>query len=82
MFHVRDARHLDLDGNGDLLLDLFGGAAGPLRDDLHVVVGDVGIGFNRQVMERDNAPDEEKDGGSDDEPSVIEGKVDEAANHY
>ena len=28
------------------------------------------------------APDEEEDGGSEDQPSVIEGKVDEAANHY
>ena len=56
MRHVRDARHVDLDGNGDLLLDVFGGAAGPLRDDLDVVVGDVGIGFDGEVVERDGCP--------------------------
>ena len=48
--------------DGDLLLDLFGGAAGPLRDDLDVVVGDVGIGLDGQVVERDDAPDEQQNG--------------------
>ena len=38
---MRNAVHLNFDGDGDLLLDFFGGAAGPLGDDLHVVVGDV-----------------------------------------
>ena len=61
MLHVRDAGHLDLDGDGDLLLNLFGGASGPLRDDLDVVVGDVGVGFDGQVVERDDAPGEEED---------------------
>ena len=41
----------DLDRNRDLLLDLLGGSAGPLRDDADVVVGDVRIGFDRQVVE-------------------------------
>ena len=47
MGEVRQAVHLSFDGDGDLLLDFFGGATGPLGDDLHVVVGDVGIGFHR-----------------------------------
>ena len=48
------------DGDGNLLLDLFGGAAGPLGDDLDVVVGDVGVGFYRQRTEREDAPDEQE----------------------
>ena len=40
-----------LDRNGDLLLHFFGGAAGPLRDDLNVVAGHVRIRFHRQIVE-------------------------------
>ena len=69
-------------GDGNLLLDLFGGAAGPLRDDLHVVVGDVGVSLNRQVVERDDAPSEEHDRETKDEPAIIQRKIDEPTNHY
>src|SRR5580693_2603267 len=81
MREVRQPVHLDFDGNGDLLLDLFGGAAGPLGDDLDVVVGDVGIGLDGKVVEGDGAPGEEDDGCAYDEPSIVQGKIDEAANH-
>ena len=77
MGHVRDAGHLDLDGRGDLLLDLFGGAAGPLGDDLNVVVGDVGVGLDGKVMEGDDAPAEEHDGSPEDEPPIVQCKIDE-----
>ena len=33
---LRDAVHFDFDGDGDQALDLFGGVAGPLGNDLHV----------------------------------------------
>src|ERR1700733_15316745 len=49
--HVRHSRHLDLDWNRDLLLHLFRRAAGPLRNDRHVVVGDIGVSFHWQVVE-------------------------------
>ena len=62
MGHVRDAGHLNLDRDGDLLLDLFGGAAGPLGDDLDVVVGDVGIGLDGEIVEGDRAPAEQHKG--------------------
>ena len=62
MLHVRDAGHLDFDGDGDLLLDLFGCAAGPLGNHLDVVVGYVGIGLHWQIMKRDGAPDKQQDG--------------------
>jgi hypothetical protein len=48
-------------GNRHLLLDLLGGDARPLRDDLDVVVGHVGISFDRQLMERNSAPDKQQD---------------------
>ena len=42
--------------NGDLLLHFFRRAPGPLRNDLDVVIGNVGIGFDRQIVERDQRP--------------------------
>ena len=51
-----DARHAVFEGNGNLLLDLFGGAAGPLGDDGDVVIGDVGVGFDGEVVEAEMAP--------------------------
>ena len=61
MREVGDAGHLNLDGHGDLALNLFGAAARPLGDDLDVVVGDVGIGFDGQVAKGDDAPRGEND---------------------
>jgi len=81
MLHVREASHLDFNGNGDLLLDFFGGAARPLRDDLDVVVGDVGIGFDGKLMERDGTPGEEEESSSDNQPAIVQREIDEAANH-
>ena len=52
MCKVGNAGHLDFDGDGNLALDLFGAAAGPLGDDLDVVIGDVRIGFDGQVAKR------------------------------
>ena len=46
----------NFDRDGDLLLHFFGGAARPLRDDLDIVIGHVGIGFDGQVVERDRLP--------------------------
>ena len=48
-------------GNRDLLFHLLGGTAGPLGDDRHIVVGDIGIGFHRQVVKRDRTPAGQQD---------------------
>ena len=40
-------------------LDFFGGMSGPLRDDLGVRIGHIGIRFDGQIVKRDDAPDEE-----------------------
>ena len=81
MFQVRDAVHHDFDRDGDLLLHFFGRAAGPLRDDLDVVIGHVRIGFHRQIVEGNRAPDQQQDGDRQDQYPIVQGEIDEAANH-
>ncbi len=81
MNHVGDAGHLDFDGNGDLLLYFFGGTPGPLGDDLDIIVGDVGVGFDREIAEGNDAPGEEQNGSAENEPAIVESKVDEPAYH-
>ena len=81
MLHVRDARHLDFERDRDLLLDLFGRAAGPLGDDVDVVVGYIRIGLDRQIVERDGAPDKQQDGRRQDHESVVKRKIDQIPDH-
>ncbi len=50
MLHVGNARHDNFQRDRDLLLNLFGGAAGPLSDDGDVIVGNVRVGFDGEVM--------------------------------
>ena len=56
MRQVRHAVEFHFQRNGDLLFDFFGGVPGPLRDDLRVGVGDVGIGLDGQVRETKRCP--------------------------
>ena len=51
MRKVGNAGHLNLDRHRDLALNFFSAAARPLGDDLNIVVGYVGIGFDGQVAE-------------------------------
>ena len=60
----------------------FGRDARPLRDDLDVVVGDVGIGFHRKVVERDRAPDEQQERDGQNQKAIVEREIDDVANHY
>ena len=78
MGQVRQSVHLDFDGDRDLLLNFFGGAAGPLGDDLDVIVGDVRIGFDRQVVKGDRAPDQQQQRQSDHHETAVEREIDEA----
>ena len=43
---MRKSVHLNFDGNGDLLLDFFGGTPGPLADDSYIIVGNIRISFD------------------------------------
>ena len=80
MLQVRQPVHHDFKRDGDLLLHLFGRAPGPLRDDLDVVIGHIGVGFDGQSLERDNAPREQQDRDEKQE-AVVEREIDQAANH-
>ena len=82
MLHVRDAGHLDFNGNGDLLLHLFGGASRPLRNHVDVVVGYVGIRLDRQIMEGDGAPDKQQNGNRQHHEPVVKCKINQTTNHY
>ena len=82
MREVGEAVHGALEAHRDLLLDFLGGPAGPLRDDAHVVVGDVGVSLYRQIVERDAAPDEEQQAEEDGQQPVVERGVDEGRDHW
>src|SRR5271165_6321998 len=82
MGEVRHTRHLDFDRHGDLALDLFCTAAGPLGDDLHVVVGDVGIGLDGKIAERDDAPHGEDKRSAEHHPAVFESEFNQSSKHY
>src|ERR1022692_5224206 len=78
---VGNAIQNDFERDGDLLFDFFGGVTGPLRDDLRVSVGDVGIGLDGQIAKRDNAPDEQHQRHAEYEGAVAQGEIDEKTNH-
>src|SRR5215469_16414558 len=81
MLKVRDTIHLDFDRDGDLLLDFLGRPPWPLRDYLHPCIGDVWIGFDRQVVKRDHAPNEEKNRHAEDNKAIVQSEIDDRANH-
>ncbi len=76
--HARRAVQHPLDRHGDLSFDFFGRESRQLGDDLHLYVGDVGIGLDRKIQigldsvggnckrdddDRQAAPDAELDEG-------------------
>ena len=54
----------------------------PLRDDLHPGVGDVGIGLDRQVVERDHSPNKKEKRHAQNNETIVQSEIDERANHY
>ena len=81
ILQVRNPVHHDFDGDGDLLLHLFGRAAGPLRDHCDVVVGDVGIRLDGQIVEGNAAPDREQNGDRENDETITESEIDECPDH-
>jgi len=73
--HVGDARHAVFEGNGHLLFDVFGGTAGPLGDDVDVVIGDVGIGFDGEIVEGDCAPTEQQHRRNEHDEAVVQCEI-------
>ncbi len=58
MLQMRNAVDCNFDRNRDLLLHFFGCSPRPLGNDLYVVISYVGVGLYRQIVERDDAPDQ------------------------
>ena len=58
--HVRHAVHLQFERKRDQAFDLFGGVAGPLRDEFDLRRRKVGIGIHRHALERDDASDHDE----------------------
>ena len=81
MREVRDPVHLRFDRNGDLLLDFFRGASGPLSNDVDVGVGNVRIRFHWQRVERISAPHKQDDAHGQHQKPAAQCKVDDALNH-
>ena len=81
MNHVGNAGHLDFDGDGDLLFYFFGGTPGPLGNDLHIVVRNIGVRLDGQVAKRDDAPAKKQNGCAQHQPAIVESKIDEPAYH-
>src|SRR5579883_1779354 len=72
---------MDLDGNRDLLLDFFGGAPGPLCDDLDVVVRHIRISFHRKRFERNGAPDKHQQSCREHHKAIAKREIYKALKH-
>src|ERR1700687_6195029 len=81
MGFVGNAVQGDFERDRDLLFDLFSGMAGPLRDDLRVSVGDVGIRFDGQITKRNDAPDEQHQRHAEYQDAIAQREIDEQTNH-
>src|ERR1700730_14169394 len=81
MLEMRNAVHLDFDGNGDLLLDFLGSPSRPLCNHLNPGIGNIGIGFDREVVKRDHSPNEEQDRQAEHDETIIQREIDEFAYH-
>src|SRR5260370_30389120 len=55
--------------------------ARPLGNDLRIGIGNIRVGLNRQVTERNDSPDKEHDCHTQHQDAVAQGKVDEIPNH-
>src|SRR5438445_5731889 len=81
VLQMRNSVHLDFNRNRDLLFDLFRGVAGPLRNDLNVVVRHVRVRFDRQAVKRDRSPRQKKHSDNHHNEPVVERVIDESTSH-
>ncbi|MNT31568.1 hypothetical protein D3C72_1674110 [compost metagenome] len=79
--HARSTEQGALEGNGDLLLDFFGAQARHLRDDLRGDVGDVGIGFDGQLLPAIDAVGGDEQQHEPDDAAPLAAGGDETVNH-
>src|ERR1035441_2866471 len=81
MGKVSDTIQLCLDWNRDLLFHLFRRASRPLRDDPNILVGHIGIGFDGQIVEGDDSPDEQQQPHGQHEHAVAQRKINQEPDH-
>src|SRR5580693_6814182 len=82
MHKMRDSVHLDFNRYGDLLLDLFRRPSRPLCNHLNPCVGNIRVGFDRQSLERDDAPGEKNQGDTENNEAIVESEIDKRTDHY
>ena len=79
---VRDPVQLYFEWYGDLLLHFLRRVPWPLRNDLGVRVGHVGVRFYGQAMKRDDSPNKQNDRDAKDQDAVAKSELNEIANHF
>ena len=82
MGEAGNAGHLNFDRHRYLALDLLGAPPRPLRDDLYVIVGYVGVGLNGKSPKRDDAPRGQYHHPAQHKPAVLQPEIDERTNQF
>src|SRR5271165_2410089 len=81
MREVGNSVQLRFDRNRDLLLNFFSSPSWPLRNDPHIFVGNVGIRFDREIVKRDDAPNQQANAQPHNEHAIAQCKVDQKSDH-
>ena len=81
LHHVGQPRHLDLDGEGDLLFHFFGRHAGPGGIDLHLDVGDVREGVHLELQRRINPVGHQSRQGDENQEAMPQAALNDSFNH-
>jgi hypothetical protein len=79
--HARQALEVDRQWIGDLVLDFLRAVAGPIREDDHLVVGQVRDGVDRRTGERPPAPAGQSGVGHDDQQPMPQREFNESPDH-
>ncbi len=77
----RDSGQCRLDAESDLLFDLHRRQRGRCCIDLHLLVGDVGHCIDRKTRERPSAQCDEAETQHDNNPAMLNGKIENALDH-
>ena len=80
MNDVGNTIHCEFNGDRDLLFNFLGGVARPLGDDLNPSVGNIRIGFNREISECHGAADDQGNAQAENQNPVSQGKANDFSN--
>src|ERR1039458_5334315 len=82
MGQVGHSGHLYFHRNGYLPLYFLSALTGPLGDNGHVVICNIGICLNRQVAKSNHTPPGEQQDPAQHQPSTFEREINQGSNHY